>query len=150
MTSNETTKQQAAADQEEQETTPVAEMTAAEVESEGEKLTRLYLKRRGYIVGDNSFTCEEGSVPVVASDDSEGRGRPRGRQDSRAAWARSPTCRSSPSTPRGQESYRRLAMRYLFAHPECKRARVDVISIAIVGERCARLRHLIGAYSWEE
>jgi hypothetical protein len=28
--------------------------------------------------------------------------------------------------------------------------RVDVISIAIVGERCARLRHLIGAYSWEE
>jgi len=50
----------------------------------------------------------------------------------------------------GQESCRRLAMRYLFAHPECKKARVNVISIAIVGERCARLRHLIGAYSWEE
>ena len=50
----------------------------------------------------------------------------------------------------GQIACRRLAMRYLFAHPECKKARVNVISIAIVGERCARLRHLIGAYSWEE
>jgi hypothetical protein len=28
--------------------------------------------------------------------------------------------------------------------------RVDVIALNIVGERCARLRHLIGAYQWEE
>jgi Holliday junction resolvase-like predicted endonuclease len=149
MTSNESTKQQAAADQEEQEATPVAEMTAAEVESEGEKLTRLYLKRRGYIVGDDGFTCEEGSVPVVASDDSEGeivlvdiRTHVRLGEESYMP--------ELAVDAEEQESYRGLAMRYLFAHPECKKARVDVISIAIVGERCARLRHLIGAYSWEE
>ncbi|MCH3968629.1 MAG: YraN family protein [Atopobiaceae bacterium] len=149
MTSNESTKQQTAVNQEEQEATPVDEMTPAEVESEGEKLTRLYLKRRGYIVDDNGFTCEEGSVPVVASDDSEGevvlvdvRTHVRLGEESYMP--------ELAVDAEGQESYRRLAMRYLFAHPECKRARVDVISIAIVGERCARLRHLIGAYSWEE
>ena len=149
MTSNESTKQQAAADQEEQEATPVAEMTPDEVEAEGEKLTRLYLKRRGYIVGDDGFTCEEGSVPVVASDDSEGevvlvdvRTHVRLGEESYMP--------ELAVDAEGQESYRRLAMRYLFAHPECRKARVDVISIAIVGERCARLRHLIGAYSWEE
>ena len=65
MTSNESTKQQTAADQEEQEVTPVAEMTAAEVESEGEELARLYLRRRGYVVGDGGFTCEEGGVPTL-------------------------------------------------------------------------------------
>jgi putative endonuclease len=149
MTSNESTKQQASSGQEEQEATPVAEMTAAEVESEGEKLARLYLKRRGYIVGDDGFTCEEGSVPVVASDDSEG--------EVVLVDVRTHVHLGEESympelavDAEGQESYRRLAMRYLFAHPECKKARVDVISIAIVGERCARLRHLIGAYSWEE
>jgi putative endonuclease len=149
MTSNESTKRQAASDQEEQEATPVAEMTPAEVESEGEKLARLYLKRRGYIVGDDGFTCEEGSVPVVASDDSEGevvlvdvRTHVRLGEESYMP--------ELAVDAEGQESYRRLAMRYLFAHPECKKARVDVISIAIVGERCARLRHLIGVYSWEE
>ena len=149
MTSNESTKQQTTDNQEEQETTPVAEMTVAEVESEGVKLTRLYLKKRGYIVGDDGFTCEEGNVPVVASDDSEGevvlvdvRTHVRLGEESYMP--------ELAVDAEGQESYRRLAMRYLFAHPECKRARVDVISIAIVGERCARLRHLIGAYSWEE
>ncbi|MCH3967833.1 MAG: YraN family protein [Atopobiaceae bacterium] len=149
MSSNESTKQQATGNQEEQATTPVAEMTPTEVESEGEKLTRLYLQRRGYVVGDDGFACEEGSVPVVASDDSEGevvlvdvRTHVRLGEESYMP--------ELAVDVEGQESYRRLAMRYLFAHPECKKARVDVISIAIVGERCARLRHLIGAYSWEE
>jgi putative endonuclease len=149
MTSNENTKQQAASDQEEQEATPVAEMTPAEVESEGVKLTRLYLKRRDYVVGDNGFTCEEGSVAVVASDDSEG--------EVVLVDVRTHVHLGEESympelavDAEGQESYRRLAMRYLFAHPECKKARVDIVSIAIVGERCARLRHLVGAYSWEE
>lgn len=149
MTSNEGTKQQTAADQQEQETTPVAEMTAAEVESEGEKLARLYLRRRGYIVGDDGFACEEGSVPVVASDDSEGE-VVLADVHTHVRLGEESYMPELAVDAEGQESYRRLAMRYLFAHPECKRARVDVISIAIVGERCARLRHLIGAYSWEE
>ncbi|MDD2588402.1 MAG: YraN family protein [Atopobiaceae bacterium] len=149
MTSNESTKQQATSDQEEQEATPVAEMTAAEVESEGEKLSRLYLKRRGYIVGDDGFTCEEGSVPVVASDDSEGE-VVLVDVHTHVHLGEESYMPELAVDAEGQESYRRLAMRYLLAHPECKKARVDVISIAIVGERCARLRHLIGAYSWEE
>ena len=149
MTSNESTKQQTAADQEEQEVTPVAEMTAAEVESEGEELARLYLRRRGYVVGDGGFTCEEGGVPVVASDDSEGE-VVLVDVHTHVRLGEESYMPELAVDAEGQESYRRLAMRYLFAHPECRRSRVDVISIAIVGERCARLRHLIGAYSCEE
>lgn len=96
----------------------MAEMTAAEVASEGEKLARLYLKRRGYVIGDNGFTCEDGSVPVVASDDSEG--------EVVLVDVRTHVHLGEESympelavDAEGQESYRRLAMRYLFAHPKC-------------------------------
>ena len=49
-----------------------------------------------------------------------------------------------------QSELRRAALLHLAAHPTLDRIRVDVIAISIVGERCARLRHLVGAYSWEE
>ena len=50
---------------------------------------------------------------------------------------------------RKQERYRRLALLYLALHPAVTEVRFDVIALNIVGERTARLRHLIGAFEWE-
>lgn len=49
-----------------------------------------------------------------------------------------------------RQAYRSRALLYLESHPEVTSIRADVISLTIVAERTARLRHLIGAYQWTE
>jgi putative endonuclease len=49
-----------------------------------------------------------------------------------------------------QMRYRRMALFYMAEHPDVSSARFDVIAINIVGERLAKLRHLVGAYAWDE
>ena len=133
-----------AADEEEREPTPVADMTPEEVEAEGLKLARLYLARRGYEVADEENGCDD--LPIVADDDGETvlvgvrTSRDLGGGDAIPALA---------VDGARQSELRRLALLHLAAHPMLDRIRVDVIAISIVGERCARLRHLVGAYSWE-
>ncbi|MDD3176842.1 MAG: YraN family protein [Atopobiaceae bacterium] len=135
------------ADEEGREPAPVADMTPEEVEAEGLTLARLYLVRRGYEVVDEGFGCADGNLPIVANDDGETvladvrTSRDLGGGDAVPALAVDGARRSE---------LRRAALLHLAAHPTCNRIRVDVIAISIVGERCARLRHLIGAYSWEE
>lgn len=51
---------------------------------------------------------------------------------------------------RKQQRYRKIALMYLALHSEYDSVRFDVVAINIVGESLARLRHLIGAYSWED
>ena len=51
---------------------------------------------------------------------------------------------------RKRNRYRRLALMYLALHSEFDSVRFDVIAINIVGESLARLRHLMGAFSWED
>lgn len=134
-----------AADEEGREPTPVADMTPEEVEAEGLKLARLYLARRGYEVADEKNGCDD--LPIVADDDGETvlvgvrTSRDLGGGDAIPALA---------VDGARQSELRRLALLHLAAHPMLDRIRVDVIAISIVGERCARLRHLVGAYSWEE
>ncbi len=133
-----------AADEEEREPTPVADMTPEEVEAEGLKLARLYLARRGYEVADGENGCD--GLPIVADDDGETvlvgvrTSRDLGGGDAIPTLAVDGARRSE---------LRRVALLHLAAHPMLDRVRVDVIAISIVGERCARLRHLVGAYSWE-
>ena len=135
-----------AADEEGREPTPVADMTPEEVEAEGLTLARLYLVRCGYEVVDEGFGCADGNLPFVANDDGETvlvgvrTSRDLGGGDAIPALA---------VDGARQSELRRLALLHLAAHPTLDRIRVDVIAISIVGERCARLRHLVGAYSWE-
>ena len=51
---------------------------------------------------------------------------------------------------RKQHRYRRIALMYLALHSEYSAIRFDVIAINIAGERVAHLRHLLGAFSWED
>jgi hypothetical protein len=49
-----------------------------------------------------------------------------------------------------RQAYRSRALLDLESHPEVTSIRADVISLTIVAERTARLRHLIDAYQWTE
>ena len=49
-----------------------------------------------------------------------------------------------------QEKYRTLALMYAALHPALESIRFDVIAINLVAPSTASLRHLIGAFSWDE
>ena len=127
---------------------PVVEMTDAEVAMEGRRLAASYLEKRGYAILERNWRCQAGEVDCVAEDE----GTPvlvlvktarRLGEDSEAM----PELAIDKAK---QRRCRKLALLYLACHPEAESVRVDVIALNIVGERCARLRHLIGAYQWEE
>ena len=46
--------------------------------------------------------------------------------------------------------YRNLAHAYIVDHPDVDSIRFDVIALNVVGESQARLRHLRGAFGWDE
>ena len=46
--------------------------------------------------------------------------------------------------------YRNLAHAYIVDHPDIDSIRFDVIALNVVGESQARLRHLRGAFGWDE
>lgn len=128
---------------------PIAEYTPREIGCEGERLAAAYLRRRNYRVicrnwrsdvGEVDVVCEDGSGEVVLVE-------VKTRLDLGAAGDVMPELAVDR---RKQRRYRKLALCYLLTHPEVEVVRFDVIAISIVGERCARLRHLIGAFSWDE
>ena len=51
---------------------------------------------------------------------------------------------------RKQRRYRSFALYYLAEHPEEDIVRFDVIAINIIGERLAKLRHLVGAFACDD
>jgi len=147
MTENTKTQQQPTTDQTEEPKT-VAGMTAAEVAMEGRKLATSYLERRGYAVLERSWRCAVGEVDVVAED--EGTPVLVLVRTARRLGEDSDLMPELVIDKDKQARCRKLALLWLARHPEAESVRVDVIALNIVGERCARLRHLIGAYSWEE
>ena len=141
------TQQQPATDQTEEPKT-VAEMTAAEVAMEGRKLVTSYLERRGYAVIEHNWRCAVGEVDVVAED--EGTPVLVLARTARKLGEDSDLMPELVIDKDKQVRCRKLALLWLAGHPEAESVRVDVIALNITGERCARLRHLIGAYQWEE
>ena len=147
MTENTKTQQQPTTGQTE-EAKPVAEMTAAEVAVEGRNLATSYLEKRGYAILEREWRCQAGEVDAVAED--EGTPVLVLVKTARKLGEDSDAMPELAIDKAKQTRFRKLALLWLAGHPEAESVRVDVIALNIVGERCARLRHLIGAYQWEE
>lgn len=127
---------------------PLEMLSSREIGTEGERLAAAYLRRRGVEVLECNWRCSGGEVDIVASD-----------EDTvvlvevKTRLALGDDAEEMPELAvdrRKQRRYRKLALLYLASHPEVNSVRFDVIALNIVGERCARLRHLIGAYEWDE
>lgn len=127
---------------------PVAEMSDAEVAIECRRLAAAYLEKRGYHVVERNWRCVSGEVDIVSDDESV-----RVLALVKGARKLGDDADSMPElsiTKEKQQLYRKFALHYLATHPDVDHVRMDVIALNIVGERCARLRHLIGAYEWEQ
>lgn len=109
-------------------------------------LAESYLEAHGLSVARGErWTCDCEDAPIVAED-----GRQtilvslyvRVEKDSEAV----------PSLELGRDdvlAMRRACLLYALDHEEVESIRHDAMSIVITGDRRARLRHLIGAWTWD-
>lgn len=128
---------------------PVAQYSAQEVGQEGEHLAQVYLMRRGYDICETNWRIKSGEVDIVATE---------GGQEAVLVEVKTRLAlgKKDPVMPElavdadKRARYHKLALAYLGQHPEFSSVRFDVIAIVIIQERMARLRHLVGAFSWDE
>ena len=133
----------------EDERQPIRELTEQELGREGERLAAEYLKRRGMRILQQNWRCRFGEVDIIA----EGEDDIPILIEVKTRRALDEDDEEMPELAvdyRKQEKYRSLGLYYLACHPKLRTLRFDVIAITIVGERCARLRHLMGACEWDD
>jgi putative endonuclease len=127
---------------------PITEWSTKRLGAEGESLAALYLERRGMTILDRNWRCDYGEVDVIAECDGETvLVEVKTRLDLDGDTSVMPEIAVDK---RKRERYRRLALYYLASHPEVDVIRFDVIAIRIVGVKCAQVRHLMGAFVWDE
>jgi Holliday junction resolvase-like predicted endonuclease len=117
--------------------------TEDEVREQGLRIARGYLEHRGYEVADEEVAdgvvvAYEGDEAVLAT--------VRVSRDAESGDAMP----ALDVTPEDVSAMRRACLRYAADHDDVCVARADAIAIVIVGEGKAKLRHLVGAYLWEE
>lgn len=127
---------------------PIEDFTTREVGIQGECLAARYLVRRGMEVIAQNWRCRSGEVDIVARE-----------EDGEVALVEVKTRLNLDGDPQSmpelavdgakQRRYRKIALVYLMAHPEVQRMRFDVIAININGDHNAKLRHLVGTFTWD-
>ena len=126
----------------------VSELNAYELGREGEQVAASYLERRGYEILDTNWKTHYGEVDIVARD-----GEEIVLVEVKTRLCVGPDAPEMPEIAvddRKQRRYRSFALYYLAEHPEEDIVRFDVIAINIIGERLAKLRHLVGAFACDD
>lgn len=132
----------------EKEHIPLEKMSSRQIGQKGEEIAAKYLIKRGYKVLQSNWKCQVGEVDIVAEDNNnvvlvEVKTR-------RIAHKDDSVMPELAVTKAKQEKYRTLALMYAALHPALESIRFDVIAINLVAPSTASLRHLIGAFSWDE
>ena len=128
--------------------TPAHEWSSDQVVDECAALACRYLTQRGMEVVEQDWSCCRGVVPIIAKEED-------GTVvlvDVMSDMKLNAGPNSMPNleiTERIQHIYRELALFYLLEHEEAENMRFDVVSIQLQGESDARLRHLVGNFTWE-
>ena len=127
---------------------PLADMTTKEVGREGEVMAAAFLLSNDFEILDTNWRCGGREADIVALDGDEvilvevkTRRRPTGGRDEIPELA---------VDHRKQEGYRALALLYMAFHSEVRHIRFDVIAINLVVGGGSRIRHLVGAFVWDE
>lgn len=127
----------------------LADMTPAEVGREGEVMAAAFLLSNDFEILDTNWRCGGREADIVALDGDEvvlvevkTRRRP--------AQSRRDEIPELAVDWRKQEGYRSLALLYMAFHADVRHIRFDVIAINMVVGGGSRIRHLVGAFTWDE
>ncbi len=130
--------------------TPASEMSNKQLGAEGEKLAASYLEKRGLKIIGTNWTCSFGEVDIIAYSPEE---KCHVLVEVKTRYSAANDDTSIPELAvdaRKQAKYRKLGLLYLAEHDEVRDIRFDVIAITIMDDHVAKLRHLIGAFWWDE
>lgn len=121
-----------------------ASMTPHELGVRGEEAACAFLERRGYEILERNWTCPAGEADIVAKDED-------GTMVFVEVKTRSNLEAGFPSeavTPHKRARYERIAGYFLseYEGAEC-RVRFDVISILVLGNSRALIRHYVNAFA---
>ena len=125
------------------------ELSPHELGHEGERLAASYLSARGYEIIERNWRCREGEVDIIARDD-EGTTVLVEVKSRQARGAEAFVMPELAVDEKKQHKLSRLALWYLVENPSLHSVRFDVIAVSITGHTSARIRHLVGAFTWDE
>lgn len=125
---------------------PIEEYNNKEVGKEGELLASLFLQYKNYEILEMNWTCKFGEVDIVARDGDE---LVLCEVKTRLCLHDEEAIPELRVDKRKQDKYRKLALCYLMEHPKEDALRFDVMALTITGQRNAKLRHLLGAFSFD-
>lgn len=127
---------------------PLEKMSSRQIGEKGEEIAAKYLIKRGYKIIQTNWTCQIGEVDIVAQD---GDNVVLVEVKTRRILNKDDSIMPELAVNRAkQEKYRTLALMYAALHPALTSIRFDVVAINLVAPSTASLRHLIGAFSWDE
>ena len=127
---------------------PLEEMSSRQIGEKGEEIAAKYLIKRGYKIIQTDWTCQIGEVDIVAQD---GDNVVLVEVKTRRILNKDDSIMPELAVNKAkQEKYRTLALMYAALHPALTSIRFDVVAINLVAPSTASLRHLIGAFSWDE
>lgn len=127
---------------------PLEEMSSRQIGEKGEEIAAKYLIKRGYKIIQTNWTCQIGEVDIVAQDSDN---VVLVEVKTRRILNKDDSIMPELAVNRAkQEKYRTLALMYAALHPALTSIRFDVVAINLVAPSTASLRHLIGAFSWDE
>ena len=128
---------------------PIEEFTAKELGTEGERMAASYLERHGYEVRFLNWVTPFGETDIVARD-------PSGNVvlvevKTRLALGEDATLMPELAVdPKKRNRYRAMALYYCAINSGLDSVRFDVIAINVIGDHNAKLRHIKGAFEWDE
>ena len=135
-------------DDEQESRIPLEEMSSRQIGEKGEEIAAKYLIKRGYKIIQTNWTCQIGEVDIVAQD---GDNVVLVEVKTRRILNKDDSIMPELAVNKAkQEKYRTLALMYAALHPALTSIRFDVVAINLVAPSTASLRHLIGAFSWDE
>lgn len=127
---------------------PLEEMSSRQIGEKGEEIAAKYLIKRGYKIIQTNWTCQIGEVDIVAQD---GDNVVLVEVKTRRILNKDDSIMPELAVNKAkQEKYRTLALMYAALHTALTSIRFDVVAINLVAPSTASLRHLIGAFSWDE
>lgn len=135
---------------------PLRSYSAKELGREGERIAANYLEKLGYEILERNWMCCAGEADIIAIAPDDDPADIPGTVVMAEVKTRISLDDDDEVIPElsvskaKRDRYRNIALKYVSDRPEIQALRFDVIAIQVLGDGCARLRHLCNAYYWEE
>ena len=130
-------------------------MSSREVGAEGERLAASYLMDRGYDILELNWVSPHGEADIIAYDGTEEHheGGATVLVEVKSRFVGPEEYEAIPELAVDEEKqkrYTKIALDYMGMYPEHESVRFDVVAVNVRGKGSCKLRHLLGAYCWDE